>query len=201
MSEVDCKELFKALLKAQSELTPAKKDARNNFKGYNYADINSVLEVVRPILNKHGVFVSQAVTSSTGPDYNPVVVTSLIHAESGQSAVYPMAVPCDSRDMQKMGAAITYARRYSLVSLLSLEQEDPDGDHQVAAELAKNKVPPEAKTCGFYRKMEFEDKQRLAQMMRDAGIKYPDMKDFAEKVEGDTWKVIEEKLANRTEKK
>lgn len=199
--EVVSAELFKALLKAQSEFVPAKKEAKNKFKGYNYADINSVLEVVRPILNKHGLVVTQAVHSSPHPEFHPIVVTSLIHAESGQSVISPMTIPCDARDVQKLGAAITYARRYALVSLLSLEQEDPDGDQQVAGELARTSVPTAAKTCHIYRKMELEDKQRLATMLRDAGMPGPEMKTFADKVAGWTWDAIKQELLDRLEKK
>ncbi len=186
----ECKELFKALLKAQSEFVPAKKEARNEFKKYNYADINAVIEVVRPILNRNGLVVTQAVHSSPHPEFHPVVTTTLIHAETGQSVTSPMTIPCDARDVQKLGAAITYARRYALVSLLSLEQEDPDADPQVAASQSRAKPA----TCNIYRKAELTDKQRLAEMMRDAGMPGPMMKEFSEKVSGWAWDKIAEEL-------
>lgn len=186
----NCHELWKALLKAQSELPAAKREARNEFKKYSYADINSVLEVVRPILNKHGIVVTQSVFSSACPECYPVVTTTLTHAESGSSWSAPMTIPCDARDIQKLGAAVTYGRRYSLVSMLCLEQEDPDADDQVQRQQMANKAPSVAKTCLLYRPMEHSDKLRLAEMMRQAKIEAKDMLAFSEKVAGKSWDEI-----------
>ena len=109
------------LLQVQKEIQPIIKDKKNPFFKSNYADINNMLEVVKPILSKHGIILLQP-TTATG------LKTLLIDAETGENlAESEIAIPQDN-DPQKMGSKITYYRRYALQSLLALEAEDDDGN-------------------------------------------------------------------------
>lgn len=116
--------LTKALLKAQPKIEAAIKDSKNPHFKSNYADINSVIAACKEELNKVGIVILQPV--GMGAD-GAWVKTILVHAESGEtmeSCVPLINVP----DMQKLGSAITYARRYSLQSLILLGSEDDDGN-------------------------------------------------------------------------
>ncbi len=122
------KEIAAALLKVQQELDPVKKGK----KGHNnkYADLPAVLDEAVETLNKHGIIVLQPIQPASQPNHARVE-TLLIHAESGQQINGFAEVPWRSdnkmNDAQSYGSAVTYARRYSLVSMLAIATEDDDG--------------------------------------------------------------------------
>lgn len=115
-------ELAVALNKAQSDFMVAKKDAKNPFFKSKYATLNSVYEAVAPALLSNGFTIIQPIVGDS-------VETTLIHA-SGQFITSSCPIVCAKQnDPQAMGSAITYARRYSLASLLGvMTDEDDDGE-------------------------------------------------------------------------
>lgn len=124
------KELAKKLLEVQKEVGPVMKDADNPYYKSKYADINKFIEVVKPILSKHGVVVLQPLThivNGVTGERVPAIMTALYDAESGDSLVYEFPLPSNP-DPQKQGSAITYFRRYALQSLLFLEAQDDDAN-------------------------------------------------------------------------
>lgn len=120
-------EIYKKLLEVQKEIGTIKKDATNPFYKSKYFDINSLLEQVKPVLNKHGVLLLQGLDKDS-------ITTELVDAESGSKISFTSVIP-QLADAQKQGSAITYFRRYALQSLLALEAEDDD------ANLASKKKP------------------------------------------------------------
>ena len=114
-------ELIKALIKARSEFPPINKDKINPaFKGVRYASLDSVLDSVVPTLCRHGLVAVQTLDEGK-------LITTLYH-ESGQFIQSSYILP-SGLDAQKMGAAITYGRRYSICSLLCITaDEDTDGN-------------------------------------------------------------------------
>lgn len=135
--------LASALAKAQGELKNIEKGKVNPHFKSRYADIADGLEVIRPVLSKHALSVVQVTTvnADTGMFY---LVTRLMHS-SGQwiEATYPLPVG----KAQEQGSAITYARRYSLFSLVGTAgtDEDDDGNAANTAAPAKPVVKPVAK--------------------------------------------------------
>jgi hypothetical protein len=119
-------ELAGAMLKVQGDLSPAIKDASNPFAKSRYATLNSVVSASRDALLKHGVWMVQypvpVETGSLG------LMTRLIHATSGQWQAAYMVMPLSKVDPQGYGSALTYARRYSLASLVGLITEDDDAE-------------------------------------------------------------------------
>lgn len=119
------KELAKKLLAVQKEMKAIVKDADNPFFKSKYFDINGLIDALKPVLNAHGVVVLQPLTvmqdGSTG------LTTIVIESESGEKIEHTIPLPVIT-DVQKMGAAITYFRRYALTSLFLLEAEDDDGN-------------------------------------------------------------------------
>jgi hypothetical protein len=114
------------MLKVQAEISPAIKDGENPFAKSKYATLNSVVEASRESLLKHGIWLVQySVPVETG---SLGLVTKLVHAASGQWQASLMVMPLPKADPQGYGSALTYARRYSLASLVGLVTEDDDGE-------------------------------------------------------------------------
>ena len=118
-----------ALVKAQAEMGAVKKGAANPFFKSKYADLTSIIQVVMPVLNKHGISITQSQSIvQLGGSSMPVVSTNLMH-ESGEyiSSMTPIVV-AKQNDPQALGSAISYARRYGLQSLVCLPAEDDDAE-------------------------------------------------------------------------
>lgn len=129
-----------ALLKAQIEFPLIRKTDANPFFKSKYAGLPSILEVVLPILHKHGLIISQSPVSNKEEGVG--VHTSIVYAKTGEILQGSFLLPLAKNDPQGAGSAITYARRYALVSMLGLNvDEDDDGN-----EASK---PKEAVTGGY----------------------------------------------------
>jgi hypothetical protein len=120
--------LSAALSKAQAEIEVAKFDATNPHFKSKYATLSSVREVVRVPFASNGLAVSQwPSTSSDGIE----LVTMLTHS-SGQWMQASFRLLLQKQDMQGLGSAITYARRYALSALAGVvSDEDDDGNAAV----------------------------------------------------------------------
>ena len=114
-----------ALVKAQSEMGNAKKDAINPFFKKSYADLNSVREATLPSLNKFGIVVLQPTCVLNGVDY---VETLLIHESGEFISGFTKIVTDKPNDAQRHGSGLSYARRYGLQSMLSIGAEDDDAN-------------------------------------------------------------------------
>lgn len=116
------------LLEFQKRVHAIAKDSTNPFFKSNYFDINKLLLEVKPILNELGLVINQPLTNIDG---KPALKTVLLGVkEDGTiNKIYEEVVPLiENPDPQKMGAIITYYRRYALQSLLALQAEDDDGN-------------------------------------------------------------------------
>lgn len=118
-----------ALVKAQSEMSNAKKETVNPFFKKTYADLNSIREAALPVLNKHGISAIQPLCVIEGVYF---VETILLH-ESGEfiSSLTPVINDKPS-DSQRHGSGISYARRYALQSIVNIGAEDDDANAAVA---------------------------------------------------------------------
>lgn len=127
-SSVSIVNLAKALLVAQKQMGAAVKGSKNPFFKSNYADLPTVMEVVKEPLNDAGIVVLQPATyhAETGKNY---ISTTLIHSESGEWIQGDTEVKMgDKQGPQDFGSAQTYARRFSLQSMLFIPAEDDDGN-------------------------------------------------------------------------
>jgi hypothetical protein len=117
--------LYTALLAAQKAMGPVVKNATNPHLKSKYADLGAVLDTIEQPLWDNGLLIAQRFTHDQG---GAILVTELIHAASGETLTSAVPVVSkDPTDPQKIGAAITYYRRYSLLALLGLAPEDDDG--------------------------------------------------------------------------
>ena len=133
------------LAKAQMELKKAIKSADNPYFKSKYAGLDEVIEACRNVLNKHGIAVTQTVEyvpettkeERLLPNNNhtetvivtpqqTILVTTLLYGEQSIRSVMPLEYK--KGDMQSLGSAMTYARRYSLQSICCLSTDEPDDD-------------------------------------------------------------------------
>lgn len=131
------KSIAAALAAAQSEMGRAKKSAKNPHFKSKYADLDSVCDAAMPALNRHGIAVIQPLEKD-GDDW--LVLTRFVHDASGETMETPMPLLIGKRDMQGLGSAITYARRYGLMTLAGIAPEDDDGNPAVNS--VRNDPPP-----------------------------------------------------------
>lgn len=124
--------LFTALAKAQAEFPKIRFDSeakmREGGKPYRYASLEAILEVVRPVLNRHGVFLTQETAHHDGV----VSVTTKLVNQDGVHAC-TLEAPLPRGGFHDMGSAITYLRRYSLASLLGVSADEDEDGHAAQA--------------------------------------------------------------------
>jgi len=149
------KTIAAALASAQAEMGKIVKDKTAKVQtktggsySFDYADLASMLDVVKPALAKHSIALVQAASVSDGA---LVVDTRLLHA-SGEWIESSLAMKPDDTSPQKVGSAITYARRYSLACLVGVASEDEDDDGNAAqgntAQVARRVAPAAAPVPG-----------------------------------------------------
>lgn len=125
--------IYKKLLEFQKLGISIRKDKRNPHFKNDYASLNEVLDKVKEELNKLNIVLVQE------PQKEGLVTTLYdIEDDTAVSSTVPYINPTD---MQKLGGAITYARRYALVSMLALEDDDNDGNDAVTHDKDKSVTP------------------------------------------------------------
>lgn len=123
--------ITEALIKAQSEIKHAAKDADGQFNR-SYATLESVINAAKEALTKNGITVIQSPSNSA--------LTTRLQHSSGEFFESEINLILNKNDMQALGSAITYARRYSLASMLNIAQADDDG--ALASRPLKGKPKP-----------------------------------------------------------
>ena len=124
-----------AFIKAQSEMGAALKSAKNPFFKSSYADLSAVQSAVYPPFHANGF----AIVQTGGADaFAQYIETRFIHQAAAPDMftcrVYLMH---KQGDMQSLGSAITYARRYGLCALSGVPLEDDDGNRAAGREQPK----------------------------------------------------------------
>lgn len=130
MQSDSIKAITSALVKAQTELKNPDKNQQGY--GYRYTDLASILDQVKPVLSKNGLTIVQ--TASDDGNGKVGVSTLLLH-ESGEFISDTLRLPIPEMKgttaTQAAGAAITYARRYSLSAMLNIaSDEDTDASNK-----------------------------------------------------------------------
>lgn len=148
-------QLATALAEAQGEFTNPERnrDVEVTMKSggkytFAYATFDAIVEMVRPVLSKHGLAILQPATTHDGI---VTVAMRLLH-KSGQWVEEDLNIATASADPQQLGSLITYMRRYSLCSMLGIaSEEDDDGNAAAGNTVAskKDKAPmPACPKCG-----------------------------------------------------
>jgi len=116
--EIEVLSLHQKLHKAKLAIGKVTKNAMSHHS--KYADLNAIMEVVEPVLLENGLLLLQPIQGNS-------VCTQIIDIETGDMLESCMDLP-QGVNPQNMGSAITYYRRYTLQSALSLQAVDDDGE-------------------------------------------------------------------------
>jgi hypothetical protein len=132
--------LHQSLAKAQAEFKPIRFDSQAQLGGgrnYRYASIAAILDGVRPILNKHGILLSQEPSQTEG-----VVSVTTRLSLGEQSISSTLSAPMSRGGFHELGSAITYLRRYGLASMLGVAAEEDEDGHAAQSTAGGSKAAP-----------------------------------------------------------
>ena len=122
-----------ALAKAQAELTNPEKSLvatirashpRDHDQTFRYAALSSGLDIVRKALGGHEIATVQ--TTAIDKEAGLIRLTTTLAHSSGEwlSSEWPVCAITETAAPRRMGAALTYARRYALFTLVGIAGED-----------------------------------------------------------------------------
>jgi ERF superfamily len=121
-----------ALAKAQIEITNPEKSLIGTIgsrlwekqRTFRYAPLSSGLDIVRKSLGRHEIATVQ--TTALNPDTGLIHLTTMLAHSSGEwlASDWPVCPISETAAPQRMGAALTYARRYALFALVGIAGED-----------------------------------------------------------------------------
>jgi hypothetical protein len=110
----------KRIAKMMRELTNPKFNKQNSHFGNKYADLEGILEQVKPVLAGHGFRLFQSLSEGEW-------LSALIDIDTG-TTVLVVRIPfiTEKQSPQAVGSALTYYRRYGILLLLNLVGEEDD---------------------------------------------------------------------------
>src|SRR5256884_566770 len=121
-----------ALAKAQADITNPEKSltatistpGRGGDRTFRYAPLSSGLDIVRKSLGRHEIAAMQ--TTAIDDEAGLVRLTTVLAHSSGEwiSSDWPVCPVSETASPHRMGAALTYARRYALFTLVGIAGED-----------------------------------------------------------------------------
>jgi len=141
-----CIEIAKALCEVQKTELFAITDSTNPFHNSKYADLSSVWSAIRKPLTDNGLSILQTTESYEG---GVTVVTTLLHI-SGESIETRLSAKVPAKkdkngqeisNVQSLGSAITYLRRYSLAAMIGVCPADDDGEVAMGRTKEKKSAP------------------------------------------------------------
>src|SRR5450759_2498175 len=136
-----------ALAKAQAEITNPEKSLtatirspfpREEDRTFRYAPLSSGLEIVRKCLGRHEIAAVQ--TTAIDNEVGLIRLTTVLAHSSGEwiSSDWPVCPVSETAAPHRMGAALTYARRYALFTLVGIAGEDDTDAPDLAAPAPAN---------------------------------------------------------------
>ena len=126
--------LWSALAGFQQEVPVIHKGTQGY--GYSYADLTKIIQTINPIMARHGLGYTQPLVGNA-------IKTIIFHIETGETLESTIDIPQGvslkgMNDFQVLGSAISYLRRYSLASVLTLIT---DSDIDASGEQTKKAQP------------------------------------------------------------
>jgi ERF superfamily len=139
-----------ALAKAQAELTNPEKalvatirasNPRDQDQTFRYAALSSGLDIVRKTLGGHEIATVQ--TTAIDRETGLIRLTTTLAHSSGEwlSSEWPVCPIAETAAPRRMGAALTYARRYALFTLVGIAGEDTISTRRILPK-ARRQTPP-----------------------------------------------------------
>ena len=149
--------LAAALAKAQAELINPEKSLTATVqsdgpgaceRSFRYAPLSSGLDIVRKTLGQHEIATVQ--TTAIDNEAGLIRLTTVLAHSSGEwmSSDWPVCAVSETAAPHRMGAALTYARRYALFTLVGIAGEDDLDAPDVKSPTAQNVEPEQPAARG-----------------------------------------------------
>lgn len=217
MTSESISKIAAALVAFSGDVKAISHDATNPHFKSDYTSLDHMIEETKPLLHKHGLTVMQF----PGGDGEKITVQTMILHTSGEwIKTEPLTLRPVKNDPQGAGSAITYARRYSYASALSLALGDDDdgnaasyapGQAQMAPQAPRPAYAPQASINGVQRQNGADTSAavmvRVFKLREELGMNWNDLNDLASNLLGreikflkkditdvQEWKLIEEAL-------
>jgi hypothetical protein len=151
---METKNIYQKLYEAKQEIGKVAKNAKNPHFKNTYADLNALIDAVEPILLEKGLLLLQPIKEGR-------VFTIIISIEDSTSIEsYIDLTP--GLTAQALGSQITYFRRYTLSSLLTLQAIDDDGQ-QASQPIKVQKIECDAPTFETIKQAIIDGKRTIEQ--------------------------------------
>lgn len=172
-----------ALAKAQSEMPAVEKDGRNPHFGNSFASLDNIIAKTRPVLNANGLAIVQFPTvADTG---QPTLRTIIVHAGSGERLEADMPLFVSKQDMQGLGSAITYARRYAWAAALGIASDEDDDGHHASSQPRDNaNAAPGTTAAASSSTISEAQQKRLFAIAREKNVSADDVKQLVKEIAG-----------------
>ena len=152
--------LATALAKAQAEMLIAEENGYNPHFKSSFSSLKDLIKASRSALTKNQIAISQYPDSQDGQTY---LVTKMIHSSGEELSGKCLIQLKDPTDIQKLGSAISYAKRYAYASICGLATSEGDDDGNSISEVqVKQSHTPESKSDYISSKQAWFLKQVMA---------------------------------------
>jgi hypothetical protein len=142
-------QLAAALAKAQGKLVNPEKSLTATIRAaggegaqqtFSYASLSSGLEIVRKTLGQHEIAIVQ--TTSTDSSAGMINLTTTLAHASGEwiASEWPVCPLAETAAPHRLGAALTYARRYALFTLVGIAGEDDTDAPDLVARVTQKQM-------------------------------------------------------------
>jgi hypothetical protein len=176
------KTLAEALLNVQKAAPVLTKDGTNPHFKNEYVTLDSLLAAILPVLHANDLVLTQSPTSiDTVTEAIPALRTTLRHIPTDDALDSTMPLVLDKATPQGQGSAITYARRYSLASILGLITETDDDGNAASGSRGAKRDPSEAelkkKTYDIAKAALDKTRPTAAEVAKFFGVQASDMQE------------------------
>lgn len=177
----DTNELAAALSKAQGEFRPIQHNRENPYFKNSYADLDAILNAVRPALSKNGIFFTQQ--ERVTEDGATMLHTRLMHS-SGQWIESRKRIIPPKNDSQSYGSTLSYHKRYAAMSLLGItaSYDTADDDAEVAMVESRQMIAKGPALNTKYNPKEESYEPITKEQLDELEYELTDCKDIAEQV-------------------
>lgn len=144
--------IHEKILEVQKDLPDVVKDSKNPHFKNTYVSLSALMSVVLPALQAKGLLLTQTpgyILAAPAPP-EPALITQITDPESGDSIGGAMPLMLEKHNPQGLGSAITYARRYALMSILGIVADEDDDGNSASQRAVASAPTRRASTTGDF---------------------------------------------------
>ncbi len=162
------KELIKAMISLQSEITPVHSDkqGQSGNRKFNYANLESMWGMLQPLLIKNNLWLTQEVVSIENDKESYDCVDTYLYHESGGVKFSRVRIRFSGSEIKQFGGSITYYRRYAQLAMFNLVSSD---DPEKYGEIYKDNDKQEPKSQNSVKVIDQEQVNTLIELFSKLG--------------------------------